>query len=326
MLVKATLGFLLAANLASFNGSLGFAGEDPVSKAEGLLRAGKKEEGKQLIARYLTTQESASAYEKVGTLYARLRDWPDSVHYFEIASHRDGHNAKIFYKLGLAQHQNKQIDDAVSSLRQSLVMSSTTQKTYLALGEILELSRDRYDARNIFLSALAKTGDAASIRSKLCRLNFEDNFFSETIKQCTRAVSMNGADRDSWALLARAYYLSQQRPEAFKVFQKALFAYPKNSLLYRVRGLIYYEEKAYEQAINDLGKAFGLDPTDDEAAINLARSYFQLGYYERALPLFIEACKVDRDYRFEFLSKQRELARKDRNDLADKYQEALDKF
>lgn len=310
----------------TFLSSFAFGADDIISKSEAMLRAGKPEDAKQLIARFLTSQESAVAYEKVGSMYARLKDWPNSVHYFEIASNRNPRNAKIFYELGLAQHQNKQIEDAVSSLRKSLAISSTTAKTYLALGEILELSRDRYDARNIFLSALAKTGETAIVRSKLCLLNFQDNFFAETIKQCTRAVKLNGADTNSWALLGRAYYLSQQRPEAFDVFQKALRVYPKSALIYRVRGLIYYEEKAYEQAINDLGRAFGLDPADDEAAINLARSYFQLGYFDRALPLFVEACKVDRDYRFEFLAKQRELVRKDHEDLAGKYQEALDKF
>ncbi len=306
--------------------SLAFGADDVISKSEGMLRAGKVEDAKQLIARFLTSQESAGAYEKVGSLYARLKDWPNSVHYFEIASKRNPRSAKIFYELGLAQHQNKQIEDAVANLRQSLIISSTTAKTYLALGEILELSRDRYDARNIYLSALAKTGESSAIRSKLCLLNFQDNFFSETIKQCTRAVKLNGADTNSWALLGQAYYLSQQRPEAFDVFRKVLKTYPKTALIYRVRGLVYFEEKAYEQAINDLGRAFGLDPADDEAAINLARSYFQLGYFDRALPLFVEACKIDRDYRFEFLAKQRELLRKDHDDLAGKYQEALDKF
>ncbi|CAM6000335.1 unnamed protein product [Sphagnum balticum] len=279
-----------------------------------------------MIARFLTANETADAYVKVGTLYARLHHWSDAVHYLEIASKRNDHSASIWYSLALVQHQNKQTDAAVSSLRKSLAISSTTEKTYSALGEILELARDKYDARNIYISALSKVGDRAYYHSKLCWLNFQDNFMAESINQCRKATHLNGNDIVSWALLARSYYQNQQRPQAFDILKNVLAQHPKSALLYRVRGLIYYEEKAYEQAINDLGRAFGLDPSDDEAAIHLARSYFDLGYFDRALPMYVEACRIDKDYRFEFLSKQRELSRKDHEDLATQYQLEVDKF
>jgi len=304
-----------------------FGAVDILLKAEAMIKAKQNvEDAKQMIARYLTAHETADAYVKVGNLYARVREWPNSVHYLEIASKRDEKNPGILYELGLAQHQNKQTDAAVTSLRRSLTLNPNSEKTYEALGEILELSRDKYDARNIYISALTKMGDRAFFHSKLCWLNFQDNFLAETIAQCRKAVHLNGNDVTSWAILAQAYYQNQQRPQAFDVLKTLLLQHPQSALLYRVRGLIYYSEKAYEQAINDLGRALGLDPNDDEAAINLARSYFELGYYDRALPLYVEACKIDKDYRFEFLSKQRELSRKDHDDLATQYQLEVDKF
>jgi tetratricopeptide (TPR) repeat protein len=304
-----------------------FAAEDILSKAEAMIKSNKNvEDAKQMIARYLTANETADAYVKVGNLYARVREWSNSVHYLEIASKRNEKSAAIWYELGLVQHQNKETDAAVTSLRKSLAISSTTAKTYTALGEILELSRDKYDARNIYISALAKAGNQALFHSKLCWLNFQDNFLAESINQCQKAVHMNGNDVTSWALLAQTFYQNQQRPKAFDILKKLIAQHPNSALLYRVRGLIYFQEKAYEQAINDLGKAFGLDPSDDEAAIHLARSYFELTYYDRALPIYVEACKLDKDYRFEFLSKQRELSRKDHDDLATQYQLEVDKF
>ena len=297
-----------------------------LAQAEVLIRSGKTEDGKQILAHYLTQNETAAAYTEVGALYARMGRWDDSVHYFQIANKRDEKNASILFKLALALHQNKQTDQAVEALRKSIVLSDMVPRTYLAAGEILELSHDRYDARNIYLAAIKKIGNRAEFRKKLCWLYYQDSFFTETLKQCDAAVKLNSGDVVSWTLLARAYYLNQQRPMAFSIFKKLLRRFPKSALTYRARGLIYFEEKAYEQAINDLGRAFGLDPNDDEAAIFLARSYFNLGYYDRALPLYVEANRIDRDYRFEFLSKQRELVRKDRDELANKYQAEVDKL
>ncbi len=301
-------------------------GEDVLVKAEKMLKQNRgNEEAKQLIAHFLTEQESAQAYMKVGTLYARLREWPSAVHYLDIASARNEKSSLIWYELAIAQHQNKMVDAAVTSLRRAAAISPKTEKIYWAMGEMLELSRDKYDARNIYLTALSKVGNRPHFHSRLCWLNSQDNFFEQTISQCKMAVKGDASDIASWAILARTYYLDKQRPQALDILKKAIQLFPKGALLYRARGLIYFEEKAYEQAINDLGKAFGLDANDDEAAIYLARSYFELGYYDRALPIYIEACKLDRDYRFEFLAKQRELSRKG-SELADAYQEAVDKF
>src|ERR1700733_6809097 len=107
-----------------------FGAEDILPKAEAMIKAKKNvEDAKQMIAVYLTANETAQAYVKVGNLYARLHEWSNSVHYLEIASHRSEKNASIWYELALAQHQNKQTDDAVASLRRSLTISPKAEKT-----------------------------------------------------------------------------------------------------------------------------------------------------------------------------------------------------
>lgn len=298
----------------------------PISQAESLFRAGKEDEAKRIITQYITNHENVAGYIAVGNLYARLQKWPDSVHYLSIGSERDPKSALVWYELGLAQHQNKQVDDAISSLRRSLQISSATGKTYLALGQILELAGDRYDARTIFMASITKTGDSALARSRLCWLAFRDDLFADAVRECQMAVRLNPQDDNSWAVLGRAYYENHQKTEAFSTFQKTLSARPHSAINYRARGLIYLDEKSYEQASADLGRAFGLDAHDDEAAIGLARSVFESGHYAEALPLYIDACKLNRDYRFELLARQRELSRKNKDDLADSYEAAVDQF
>jgi tetratricopeptide (TPR) repeat protein len=298
--------------------------DELIETAEKLYRGGKVAEAKRMLATYITNNETARGYIQVGHLYARLRKWGDAVHYLSIATSREPRNAQAWYELGLAQHQNKNIDESIESIRHSITISSKTPKSVMALGEILEFAHDRYEARQVYVAGLKKLGENAELRSRLCWVNYQDSFFAETIRQCSKAAAVNPKDDASWALLAKTYYDNQERDKAFKTFKQALSLHPRSSFIYRARGLIYYSEQSWEQAVVDLGKAFGIDAQDDEAGIHLARALFELGNYDHALPVFMEACRLNRDYRFDFLSKQRDLLRKKQDEMASRYQEALD--
>ena len=169
----------------------------------------------------------------------------------------------------------------------------------MAFGQILELAGDRYDARTNYSAALLKTKGSALLHQRLCWLLYRDNYFTEAIKHCQAAVRLNPQDDMSWAVLGKSLYENHDKTEAFSVFQKVLTARPRSELTYKARGIIYLNEKTYEQAIADLGKAFALNENDDEAAIGLARSLFESGRYADALPIYVEACKLDRSYRYE---------------------------
>jgi predicted Zn-dependent protease len=297
---------------------------DLLRNAESLFRAKKSEEAEQLISKFINNNNNAQAYVQTGNLFARLKRWDDSVHYLEIAVNRKVSDALAWYELGIAQHQSKKIDSAVASMRKSISISSTTQKSVIALGEILELARDRYDAREVYQMGIKKLGDRADLEAKLCWLNFQDTFFKESLITCSKAVKLNPKDFVSATLFAKTLYDSQRQDEAFKMFKGITDKFPRAALAYRARGLIYFQEKGFEQAVSDLGKAFALDAYDDEAGIHLARALFELKHYAQALPIFIEACRLNSVYRFEFITKQRELARKNLSVLASSYQAALD--
>ena len=300
--------------------------ENSLSTAEQLFRAKKNEEAERLISKFINSNNNAHAYVLVGNVFARLKRWPDAVHYLEISVNRNGRDALALYDLGVAQHQIKKTDDAVASLRSSIAISSTTAKSIIALGEILELARDRFDAREIYQAGLKKIGERADFEAKLCWLNFQDAFFKESVNRCGKAYHLNPNDYISATLMAKTLYDQQKQDEAFKLFKSVTEKFPNSALPFRARGLIYFQEKGFEQAVADLGRAFALDSYDDEAGIHLARALYELKHYAQALPIYIEACRLNSAYRFEFISKQRELARKNLSELAISYQAALEKI
>jgi tetratricopeptide (TPR) repeat protein len=324
--MKHTLKILLATVLIFSMKHLAFADESLLTSAEAFFQGKKNEDAERKISQFINENNNAKAYVLVGDVFARLKRWPDAVHYYELAVNRNGRDALAWYELGIAQHQNKKTDDAVSSLRKSLAISSTTGKSILALGEVLELARDRFDAREIYQEGVKKLGDRADLEAKLCWLNSQDAFFHAAITTCGKAYKMNSNDYVSATLLAKTLYDSQKQDDAFKMFKSITEKFPTIALPFRARGLIYFQEKGYEQAVSDLGKAFALDAYDDEAGIHLARALYELKHYAQALPIFIEACRLNGAYKFEFISKQRELSRKNLTDVSESYRAALERI
>jgi len=303
-----------------------FASDKQIAQIEALFKRGRTDDAKIAIGKYLTADDNSKSYLAIANLYARLKKWPDAVHYYEIVTQRDKKNARGWYQLGLAYHQSGKVDDAVASLRQSLNISPKTAKTYVALGEILELAHDRLDARNIYTTAIKYIGPKYEFVAKLCKLEQRDYFYEHAIRDCKKAIALNPYDSESMTILAKVLFEKNRRPEAMELLKKIINKFPKEPLAFRTRGMIYFNEKAYEAAANDLGQAFGLDPMDDEAGIHLGRALFELGMYDVALQTFIESIRLNRVYRFEITSKQREVERKGKSELAAKYQKALEEI
>lgn len=299
---------------------------DYLAQAEAAFLKGDASRGKQLIASYLSGSDTGETYEKVGAMFARLKKWDESVHYLEIAKNREPQVSTHYYKLGIAYHQAKKPDESVEHFRKALSINSKSIPVILALGDTLEFSGDRYDARQLYTDAVKRKVEDTELYRKLCYLNFYESFWPATINYCTKAIRRNKKDAASAAVLATAYYAAQERNRAFEIFKSAFKYQPDNNLLRRARGLIYFSEKSYEQAAQELGRAAVLNPRDDESMIYLARSLYELGRFEEARVAYFYASKMDIGYRFEFLSKQKDLMKKNRAAMAAEYQQTLEKL
>jgi Tfp pilus assembly protein PilF len=74
--------------------------------------------------------------------------------------------------------------------------------------------------------------------------------------------------------------------EAFAAFEKARAVYPEDARLYNGLGLIYLEQKQYENAMASFQKALELDPNLIHAHNNLGTTYAQLRQWDDAIREF----------------------------------------
>lgn len=299
--------------------------EDSVITAEKLYRGNNDTKAKALITQYLSQNDGAPAYVRVGSMYARLKNWKESVHYLELAQARMPKNLDIQYRLATAYHQFGNEAEAVLTLRRILQKEPKSLRTILALGEVLELSGATTDARQVYEEAHRLLPDEPELFVKLCKLNYLESYWGETKRFCQIASRTRLSQGDSEVFLAMSFFYEDNRDMALKILKGATIKYPKSGLVWRSRGFIYYQEKSYELASQDLGVAAALNQQDDEALILLARSFFEIGKFEEARAAYFLAVLLSREYRFEFISKQKDLERKGKLELAAQYDETLRK-
>ncbi|MBK9293654.1 MAG: tetratricopeptide repeat protein [Oligoflexia bacterium] len=297
-----------------------------ISDIELLFRKNQTAQAKEKIAAYLSKNDSVKAYENIGALYSRLKNWNEAVHYFEIAHNRQSNSAVIKYKLAIAYHQNNNLEKAAEFLRGSIAINPKFLKAVFALADIMEASGSNYEARQVYQAALKKSGENQEIRSKLCVFDFKEAFWRAAVNNCSKAVEKNKKDTTAWALLATSYFELKSRDRAFEEFKEAMEKNKNSAVLHKARGLLFYREKSYEQAAQDLGKAAALDKFDEETVLFLARTLYELERFTDARVAYKEAARLDGTIRFEFQSKQKDLLKKNQINLASDYQESIDKL
>ncbi len=78
-------------------------------------------------------------------------------------------------------------------------------------------------------------------------------------------------------LMAKGLSLSNlgQFEKAIEIYTTAIKASPENDKIYNNRAIAYWHIGQWEDALNDLRKAYGLNPSDEKTFINLIRSLIQ---------------------------------------------------
>jgi tetratricopeptide (TPR) repeat protein/membrane associated rhomboid family serine protease len=92
------------------------------------------------------------------------------------------------------------------------------------------------------------------------------------------------------------HYQEKKYEEAMNDYNEAIRLDPYYARAYNRRGLIYYHQKNYEKAINDYNEAIRLDSNYAHAYNNRGLTYYQQKNYEKAINDYNEAIRLDPKY------------------------------
>ena len=120
---------------------------------------------------------------------------------------------------------------------------------------------------------------------------FENDKFSETIKLCDRAISLDPQNEKLYILKILALYSADKINERNKMVEKSLKLFPNSSVLTFYQGCVYYENKDFEKAIKYLEKSIELLPSS-EAYHVMGLCYGELKQHKKAVECFNEEVKL----------------------------------
>lgn len=146
------------------------------------------------------------------------------------------------------------------------------------------------------VSQPAKTDAVVTLYETASRC-FENEKYTETIRLCDKALSLDSKNERVYILKILALYSKNKINERNKIVAQALKLFPESPVINFYQGCVYYENKDYDNAIKYLKKSIDIVPTQQAYHV-LGLSYGELKQHKLA---------------YEYLKKEVELTPVDEN-------------
>lgn len=231
--------------------------------------------------------ELAAAYENTGDSLNQIR-------VLKFFSEKDDVHYKPHYLLGLAYKKNKQLTEATKSLRLSISRATRHKPSYDALLEIFIETKQNYESRALLTDMIGLFGVKKEFLNQQCRLYTIDNFLTEALSTCKRAISQDPKFPDNHIYLAQAYYNQGNKSAAERIFRAAGRQFINSEFVQYAAGEFYLNEKNFSAAIRYLQTAVKINSEAQRSQLTLALALYEASDFEQALRHFDKSCKLDK--------------------------------
>lgn len=231
--------------------------------------------------------EAPFPYELKGYYHYMRGEDTLAIWYYRQALERGGGSATLHYRLGSAYLMQKRWADAHYHLQRALILDSTMNDAWVALGLWAYLQR-RFDSAEVYWrKALARDSTHDKARSFLYDLYLNQHnqpdtarkYFLDPYWRLNRFNPLLNFQLGNYYLKKlmmvpdlpandkiRATYAFQ----AVQAYSQAILAHPTYVGAYYNRGYVHFLVKKYDRALEDFVRAVELDPKD-------ARTHFMIG-------------------------------------------------
>lgn len=205
--------------------------------------------------------EFDEAWELLGELYRRRKDWPNVLRVYKKLTKLNPDQAEAYYWLAIAQRHEGKTEEALSNLKFTVELMP-------------EHSRALYSMASIF-DAKGKTDKAVECLGK----------------------SLEGNEKLEMAynLLAEIFISTDKVYDAIRIYEEAVAAYPESYLLHYNLGISLMMVRRYEESVRIFNRAHKLTHDDPALYYNWASAEISLKNYSEAAALYKEGLKLKSD-------------------------------
>lgn len=251
------------------------------------------------IEKNLCAASIAYAYE----LYDK-RDYGQSILYFEDAIDVNDKEASAYFGLARANAKMGCAEEAVLNYEKAVMLApgnidyaeelNTFRNSYKPAQESKNQTLTNEEINIISPITAVPAADYSSLAAKGDEA-YKQNKLEEAIDCYTKAVIFNPSDKVIMQKIANIYKLMGNNAKALSFYDKILALDENNTEAYFNKGLVFANQKNYDESIACFEKVINLSPDYPYAYYSLGMAYEQKGDYDKAIEYYCLYSGIESD-------------------------------
>ncbi len=232
-----------------------------------------------------------SLYRVLAISYAKTKDYARAETTFALLQQKDSLSAEEYFELAKVYKALEKTDLAIGAYENASRKDSTMSAIYYDLGTLYMGQKQFAEAARAFEHKIATDTTAgyqfaSHLNAAICLMQIKE--FKDALGHIKASLALRPDYISGWSTLGSCYAqldsTTQQRSANQKVIEliqaggDSTIEKNKDKLgdAYRVEGIISFQEKRYERALEYLKKAAAIDPKNCQTNILIANCYVQL--------------------------------------------------
>ncbi|MEK7812527.1 MAG: tetratricopeptide repeat protein, partial [Candidatus Desantisbacteria bacterium] len=232
--------------------------------------------------------ENVSAVYLLARSYAMNRNIDSAANNYKKVIELYPSNISAYLELADISIDHEQYAEAVSLLEKVLLLNPEEGGVFLTLASIYQFQGDNQKAKEYYHKGLELLPGHVHGRKKLLLLCFEENNIDAVIEQAVNILRIESDDAVTHFILGTVYKKKKMFDEALKELKTSISLEKNMSQGYIQLAYIYLHQKKTQEAVNILNKSMNLPSSNQtiEIPLLLGLIYLQNKQYEEAIEVY----------------------------------------
>jgi len=225
--------------------------------------------------------------------YSGTKNHPMSLKTLNAALAKYKGDREIATELGRTHLALNKEREAKGILKEVIDLHPNYEPAYLAMAEIYEKRKNRYELRMLFQDLIENVGEKPIYISKLCDLATKEGLYELSFKHCDRAIFRNPKEPLNYINIATAYKETGKSEKAHQFFKKAADSFSKSEMALVSYAQYLDEGKNSVQSYAYWKKATLADAKSARAWLGLAFTELEIQKFSDSMTSFEKLCELD---------------------------------
>ncbi|TAN41107.1 MAG: glycosyltransferase family 41 protein [Nitrospirae bacterium] len=221
---------------------------------------------KELIEAVLKQRENGMLKESAALCAAAIESFPD--------------DADILHLCGVIESENKEYQNAITSIKKALIINPNMPSAYNNLGVALSESGQLDEAIEAYSKAVSLMGEYAPAYDNLGLALKRNGKLSQAIECFKKAIAIDASYSKAWYHLGNSLYEIGDMDGAEKYLIRTTEIAPRFADAYGNLGSVYNERKEPSKAVECFRAAIRINPDHINAHWNLSLALLLSGEFE----------------------------------------------